>query len=96
MFVKQVSPALPVCDFAVSGATVTVRGYAVDCDAFYAAGQRVIEIRSDAVGAAVVGGTGPYLAVIKIPAQRFTDDESGPELVPLNPASVVITLWPAA
>jgi hypothetical protein len=68
----------------------------VDCELFYAAGNRIVEIRADASGAAGIGGDGAYLAVIKIPAQRFIDLEDGRELQPLNPSAISITLWPAA
>lgn len=94
--VRLLSKKQPVADFAVSCALVTVRDLTVDCAPLYEAGTRSVEIRSDGAGNTVIGGKGCYLAIIDIPGQRFVDGENGPELLPLDPAAIAITLWPSA
>ena len=92
-------PGLPVADFAVYGAVVTVAGVAIDCAARQQDGAVVLEIRSNETGPGE-GGDGAYLAQIAIPARRFdeseTDDGVQRRPQPLDPNAVAITLWPAA
>ena len=94
--IRNILSGAPAPDFAVSGSTITVKGLEIDCAAHYAAGVKMIEVRGDANGNAVLGGDGPFIAVIEIPGLRFLDGEDVPVMVPLDPNAVTITLWPAA
>lgn len=102
-------PGQPVAEFAVTGATVTVAGVAVNCAARQLDVAVAIEIRRNATGPGE-GGNGAYLAQITIPARRYSlvetisaenDSVMGPssttqEPLPLDPNAVQVTLWPAA
>ncbi len=94
--VRLLNQTQPVADFSVSGALITVRGLTVDCAPYYAANTRRVDVRSDDTGNAVIGGTGPFLAIIEIPGQRFSEGENGPVLAPLDPAAITVVLWPSA
>ena len=99
-------PGQPVADFSVNGAVVTVAGVAIDCAAREQDTAQTLEIRAQG-GEAHEGGDGAYLAQIEIPARRYEEaaGEIDPETgeaesinvaVALDPARIVITLWPAA
>ena len=94
--IRLLSPGQPVADFSVASALITVHSLAVDCAEQYAQNVRTVEVRGDGAGNAVVGGTGPFLAVIGIPGQRFEQGDNGPVLLPLDPNAITITLWPSA
>lgn len=91
-----------VSDFAVLGAQVTVSGVTVDCAEHQQDIGVLLEIRANNSGPGL-GGDGAYLAQIEIPARRYHTLESngeeggqgeGKEALPLDPAAVIVTLWP--
>lgn len=99
------SPGLPVADFAVVAAVITVAGINVDCAALQADTAQTIEVRHNADGPGI-GGDGAYLAHIHIPAKAYTETESSTEVddggnpvivrdaLPLDPNAIAVTLWP--
>jgi len=110
MQINLIHPGQPVADFAISGSTVTVGGYEIDCAARQQDVAIIIEIRR-LDGVVYEGDQGAYLAQIEIPARRYTepeqeskgesDGESGDEQSAVAPTpesldtnAVVITLWP--
>lgn len=101
--IKLMQPSQPVADFAVSGTQVTVAGVMVDAADHQSDAGEVIEIRQVG-GVAQVGGDGAYLAHIQVPPAKYSDPGYGDESVlitpaqrlPLDPNTLVITLWPTA
>ncbi|MFY9328505.1 MAG: hypothetical protein WAO76_10865 [Georgfuchsia sp.] len=99
------SPGLPVANFAVAGALITVAGVSVDCAALQADTPQTVEIRHNADGPGI-GGEGAYLAHIHIPAKAYTETESSTEVddngnpvivraaLPLDVNAIAVTLWP--
>ncbi len=94
--IRNVVPDAPAPDFSVQGARFAIRGLEIDTAACYAAGETLVEVRADSGGDAVVGGDGPFLAVIEIPARRYEQADGEQTLVPLDPKTVTINLWPGA
>jgi len=97
-----------VADFSVVGAVVTVNGVSIDCAAREADDEQHIEIRQTKGGTIKEGTTGVYVAVIIVPARRYTEvlveEESMGEVrqvpkqvpVALDPNAVIVKLWPYA
>lgn len=100
------SPGQRVTAFSVDGANVTIAGVQIDCAAEQRDEAVTIEVRGDSSGAHI-GGDGPYLATITIPARQYTeqpgavDPMTGEPTIervplPLDPDAVEIILWPVA
>lgn len=101
------SPGQPVADFGVSGATITIAGTAIDCDALQADSQVLINVAKDKAGTIKLNpkNGGACLAIIRIPARQYQeiagepDPQSGePTIVraeiPLDPNAISVELWP--
>lgn len=103
MQIKLMTPALPVSDFSINGATVIVGGVTIDAFARQQDTATSIEIRNNG-GTIAEGGSGAYVAQIDIPARRYTSVQvpaqgSAPpattqQALALDPSAVVVTLWP--
>lgn len=101
--IKLMQPSQPVADFAVSGTQVTVAGVTVDAADHQGDSGAIIEIRHNGA-AAQVGGDGAYLAHIEVPPAQYSEAIYGDEheqitpaqRLPLDPNTLVITLWPTA
>lgn len=102
--IKLIQPGQPVADFSVSGTIVAVAGVSVDAAAVQEDASVIVEIRHNGE-AAQIGGDGAYLAHIEVPPAQYSealvDEESGEvimpaERLPLDPNTIVITLWPTA
>jgi len=102
--INLIQPGQPVADFAFSGTSITVAGVVVDAVAHQGDSTETVEIRQNGA-TAQIGGAGAYLAHIAIPPAQYSeplvDEETGEELMPaerlpLDPNTIVITLWPTA
>lgn len=101
--IKLMQSGQPVADFACSGTQVTVAGVTVDVAEHQSESGETIEIRKNGA-VAQVGGDGAYLAHIQVPPAQFTEPvhaEDGAliapaQRLPLDPNTIVITLWPTA
>ncbi|KAB0494020.1 hypothetical protein [Pseudomonas vancouverensis] len=96
-------PGQPVADFGVIGTKITVAGAMVDAADHQSDSGQIVEIRHNGA-TAQVGGDGAYLAIIEIPPAQYSDAVYGGEgepdtpaqRLPLDPNTLVITLWPTA
>jgi len=101
--IKLMQPSQPVADFGVSGTKITVAGVTVDAAEYQIDSAAIIEIRHNGA-VAQVGGDGAYLAHIEVPPMVYSPAEHGDEgelivpakPLPLDPNTLVITLWPTA
>lgn len=101
--IKLLQPSQPVADFGVSGTQVTVAGVTVDVAERQTDSGEIIEIRHNGA-TAQVGGDGAYLAHIEVPPAQYSPAIHGNEgevitpaaRLPLDPNTIVITLWPTA
>lgn len=102
--IHLMQPGQPVADFSVAGSVVTVAGVIVDAAELQGDSSVVVEIRHSGASAQI-GGDGAYLAHIAIPpvqySESLSDEETGEEIVqaerlPIDPNTIVITLWPTA
>lgn len=101
--ITLMQPGQPVADFAVSGTQVTVAGVTVDAADHQSDSAATIEIRHNGASAQV-GGNGAYLAHIQVPPAHYSEavlNDQGeliaaPQRLPLDPNTLVITLWPTA
>lgn len=101
--IKLMQPNQPVADFAVSGTQITVAGVTVDATEYQAESGTTVEIRHNGASAQV-GGDGAYLANIEVPPMQYSAAVYGgegelitpAERLPLDPNTLVITLWPTA
>lgn len=94
--IRSVNPDAPLPDFSTQGTQFSIGGLTLDFSEFYAANKTTVEVRADAEGNAVVGGSGPYLAVAEIPAAQFEETDGGRQLTPLDPRNITIHIWPGA
>lgn len=102
-----ISPGLPLANFSVAGALITVAGVSVDCDVLQQDTPQIVEVRDNADGPGI-GGDGAYLAQISIPARAYAETESATEVdadgnplivreaLPIDPNAIAVTLWPTA
>ena len=101
--IKLMQPGQPVADFGVSGTQITVAGVTVDASEHESDSGQVVEIRHNGA-TAQVGGNGAYLAIIEVPPAQYSAAIHGDEgelitpaqRLPLDPNTLVITLWPTA
>lgn len=101
--INLLQPNQPVADFAVSGTQVTVAGVTVDALDHQSDSAVIVEIRYNGA-AAQIGGDGAYLAHIEVPPVQYseaTHGDDGEQItaaqpLPLDPNTLVITLWPTA
>lgn len=103
--IKLKQPQQPVAEFSVSGSTVVVAGVEIDCAERQGDSTTLVEVRRNN-GVAQEGGSGAYLAHIEIPPKAYREEDSGETSTdgeeggtvkvaePLDPDSIVITLWP--
>lgn len=93
--IKLIHPGQPVADFSVTGNQITVAGMVIDAEQMQGDATEVVEIRDSGVGAQI-GGSGAFLAHIEIPPMQHIEHEESRERLPLDPNTVVVTLWPVA
>lgn len=102
--INLIHPGQPVSDFSTVGTVVAVAGVSVDAASVQGDSTTIVEIRHNGA-AAQIGGEGAYLAHIEVPPAQYSlpifDEESGaligaPERLPLDPNTIIITLWPTA
>lgn len=101
--IKLMQPGQPVADFAVSGTQITVAEVTVDAVDYQGDSGATIEIRHNGASAQV-GGDGAYLANIEVPPAQYSEAVYGEDdalitpsvRLPLDPNTLVITLWPTA
>ncbi|MQU22134.1 hypothetical protein GHO35_13395 [Pseudomonas helleri] len=101
--INLMQPGQPVADFAVSGTQVTVAGVTVDAADHQTDSGETVEIRHNGASAQV-GGGGAYLAHIQVPPAQYSAAVLGDEgalitpaqRLPLDPSTIIITLWPTA
>lgn len=91
--IRLIQPGQPVADFAVSGTTVTIAGLTLELADHQQDASVTLEVRSQA-GTARLGGDGAYLAHIELPPARYDHSAGEPTRQPLDPHTVVLTLWP--
>jgi len=103
--IMMIEPGAPAPEFSVTGTMVTVEGVVVDCAAAQQDSAVTVEVRNNN-GVVEIGGDGPYLATIRIPARRYVDEATS-ETDPQTGAPVMVkvaqslgvndfevTLWP--
>lgn len=99
--IKLINPGQPVADFSIAGNQITVAGLLVDAEQEQGDATVVVEVRDNGTSPQI-GGSGAFLAHIEIPPMQFVEhydeetEESERERLPLDPNTVVVTLWPVA
>lgn len=101
--INLIQPGQPVADFAVSGTLVSIADVTVDTADHQSDAAETIEIRRNGESAQI-GGTGAYLAHITVPPAQYSEptydqepeEQGARERLPLDPNTIVITLWPTA
>ena len=91
----------PHHDIAVSGNLITIGGLTVDCQAEQRQEQVTISLYQTDSGIST-SGLGAFVATVVIPPQQWPavseqpseDQPAALELLPLNPDTVTLTLWP--
>lgn len=93
--IKLIHPGQPVADFSITGNQITVAGLVIDAEQMQGDATVVVEVRDNGAGAQL-GGSGAFLAHVEIPPMQFIEQEEERERLPLDPNTVVVTLWPVA
>lgn len=104
--ITLMSPGQRVAAFAIDGSRITLGGLTLDCAEHQRDEAVTLEVRGSAA-APTLGGDGPYLATIRIPARQYTEQAGAPDPMtgvptlervplPLDPDAVELILWPAA
>ncbi len=105
--INLMRPGAPTAPFSVNGAVVSVAGVDIDCAAEQQDSDVIIEVRDNG-GKVEIGGSGSYLAIIRVPARKYENRDVGVvdpvtgeavmerAALPLDRNEVVVTLWPWA
>lgn len=93
--IQLIHPGQPVADFSLTGNQITVAGLTIDAEQMQRDSTVVVEVRDNGAGAQL-GGSGAFLAHVEIPPMQFIEQEEERERLPLDPNTVVVTLWPVA
>lgn len=102
--ITLMSPGQRVAAFAIDGSRITLGSLSLDCAEHQRDEAVTLDVRGSA-SAPMLGGDGPYLASIRIPARQYaeqqgaTDPMTGEPAIervplPLDPDAVELILWP--